>query len=164
VFGSGFALFLAMAHIVRRSKFEVPNRQVLLTIAVAIALIDGFLGISALNRHLFRGEIIQFELFSAPIRDAELYGYSVGWLLYGVLIMVLAVWRRLPPLRHAAAGIILLVVFKVFLVDASGLTGLYRVASFLGLGLTLMALGYLYQRFVLKRQSPDVADQTARGS
>jgi uncharacterized membrane protein len=158
VFGSGFALFLAMAYVLRRSKLDLPHRQVPVTLAVVIALVDGFLGISALNRHLFRGEMIQFDVFSGAIGDAELYGYSVGWLLYGVLIMVLAVWRQLAPLRHAAAGIILLVVLKVFLVDASGLTGLYRVASFLGLGLTLMALGYLYQRFVLKR-----SDQAAAG-
>jgi uncharacterized membrane protein len=154
VFGSGFALFLAMAYVLRRSKLDLPHRQVPVTLAVVIALINGFLGISALNRHLFRGEMIQFDMFSGAIGDGELYGYSVAWLLYGVLIMVLAVWRQLPPLRHAAAGIILLVVLKVFLVDASGLTGLYRVASFLGLGLTLMALGYLYQRFVLKRPIP----------
>ena len=83
--------------------------------------------------------------------DAELYGYSVAWLIYGGLILALAIWRRLQALRHAAAGIVLLVVLKVFLVDASGLTGLYRFASFLGLGLTLIALGYLYQR-MLKRE------------
>jgi uncharacterized membrane protein len=46
--------------------------------------------------------------------------------------------------------VILLAVLKVFLVDAAGLTGLYRVASFLGLGVCLIALGYLYQRFVLR--------------
>lgn len=150
VFGSGFAVFLAMAYVLRRSRLDLPNRQIPLAVAVAIALADGFLGVSALNRHLFRGEMIQFSLFDGAIGDAELYGYSVAWLLYGGLIMVLAVWRQIPQLRHAAAGIVLLVVLKVFLVDASGLTGLYRVASFLGLGLVLLALGYLYQRFVLK--------------
>jgi uncharacterized membrane protein len=163
VFGSGFALFLAMANVLRRSKLDLPNRQVPVALAVIIALIDGFLGISALNRHLFRGEMIQFNLFSDAIGNGELYGYSVAWLLYGVLIMILAVWRQLAPLRHAAAGIILLVVIKVFLVDASDLTGLYRVASFLGLGLTLMALGYLYQRFVLKRQGQTATSRSIGG-
>ena len=85
--------------------------------------------------------------------DAEFYGYSVAWLIYGGLLLALAIWRRLPALRHAAAGIVLLVVFKVFLGDASGLTGLYRFASFLGLGLTLVALGYLYQRMLKRAES-----------
>lgn len=44
-----------------------------------------------------------------------------------------------------------LAVGKVFLIDAAALTGLYRVASFLGLGVTLLAIGYAYQRFVFRR-------------
>lgn len=155
VYGSGFALFLAMAQLVIRSRLDVRQHRVVLALAAAIALIDGFVGISAINRHLFRGEYINFNLFGGQIGDAELYGYSLGWLLYGGVILVLALWRRLPALRHAAAAIVLLVVLKVFLVDAAGLTGLYRVASFLGLGITLLGLAWLYQRYVLKRAASE---------
>ncbi len=42
----------------------------------------------------------------------------------------------------------MMTVAKVFLIDMSELTGLYRVASFMGLGLILVGIGYLYQRFV----------------
>jgi uncharacterized membrane protein len=150
VFGSGFILFMAMAGMVRRSRLDAARHQSIITLAAAIALVDGFLGVSALNRHLFQGEFIHFGFGRPGWSDAEFYGYSVAWLLYGGFILVLAIWRRLPGLRHAAAGIVVLVVCKVFLGDASGLTGLYRFASFLGLGLTLIALGYLYQR-MLKR-------------
>ena len=83
---------------------------------------------------------------------AELYGYSLAWLIYGALLILLAIATGSRPVRHAAAGVILLVVLKVFLIDASGLTGLYRVASFLGLGMSLIAFGYLYQRFVLSNR------------
>ncbi|MGH6891234.1 MAG: DUF2339 domain-containing protein [Dongiaceae bacterium] len=150
VFGTGFVLFLAMARTLRRSRLDAARRHATTGVAAAIGLIDGFIGISALNRHLFQGELIDFGFGRPAMSDAELYGYSVAWLIYGGLILVLAIWRRLVALRHAAAGIVVLVVIKVFLVDASGLTGLYRFASFLGLGLTLLALGYLYQR-MLKR-------------
>ncbi len=153
VFGSGFLLFMAMAHTARQSRLDQAQRQATMGLAAAIALVDGFLGVSALNRHLFQGELIHFTLFQSPMSDAELYGYSVAWLIYGGLILALAIWRRLPALRHAAAGIVVLVVLKVFLVDASGLTGLYRFASFLGLGLTLLALGYLYQRMLKRAES-----------
>jgi uncharacterized membrane protein len=47
---------------------------------------------------------------------------------------------------------VLITVSKVFLVDASDLTGLYRVASFLGLGLSLIGIGYLYQRLLFRRR------------
>jgi uncharacterized membrane protein len=55
-------------------------------------------------------------------------------------------------LRYASAVVILGTVLKVFLIDASDLTGLYRVASFLGLGLSLIGIGYLYQRLLFRRK------------
>ena len=106
VFGSGFALFVAMASMVRRSKLDAAQRHPTTGLAAAIALIDGLLGVSALNRHLFQGELIAFGHGSPLWSDAEYYGYSVAWLIYGGLILVLAIWRRLPALRHAAAGIV----------------------------------------------------------
>jgi uncharacterized membrane protein len=148
VFGTGFALFMAMAAMARRSRLDPAQRRVTTGVAAAIGLIDGLLGVSALNRHLFQGAIIDLNQAYPRWSDAEFYGYSVAWLIYGGLILALAIWRRLPALRHAAAGIIVLVVFKVFLGDAHDLQGLYRFASFLGLGLTLLALGYLYQRML----------------
>ena len=40
---------------------------------------------------------------------------------------------------------------KVFLLDMDALVGLWRVLSFLGLGLALIALGAVYRRFVVRR-------------
>ena len=42
----------------------------------------------------------------------------------------------------------MLTVAKLFLFDMSNVTGLFRVAAFFGLGLSLVGIGYLYQRFV----------------
>jgi uncharacterized membrane protein len=51
----------------------------------------------------------------------------------------------------------------VFLLDAGSLTGLYRVFSFLGLGLSLMGISYFYSRFVFGGTAgePDAADDGA---
>ena len=46
-------------------------------------------------------------------------------------------------LQRIAMAVIALTVAKVFLWDASGLTGLTRVLSFAGLGLSLAALAWL---------------------
>ena len=48
----------------------------------------------------------------------------------------------------AGLGVMALVVLKVFGVDMSNLEGLYRIASFVGLGFCLVGIGWLYQRFV----------------
>lgn len=43
-------------------------------------------------------------------------------------------------------GLLVFVIGKIFLVDMAGLDGLWRVASFMGLGLSLLALAWLHQR------------------
>ena len=43
---------------------------------------------------------------------------------------------------------ITLTIAKVFLVDMSGLAGIWRALSFIGLGLVLVGIGYLYRRLL----------------
>ena len=52
-------------------------------------------------------------------------------------------------MRQAALLSVALAVLKIFLWDMAELEGLYRVASFLGLGLCMVGLGWFYQRQVL---------------
>jgi uncharacterized membrane protein len=146
----------ARATAVATERDLISNLTALRMVLGAIALVTGFVGVSILNRQLFAGNIVVWPAgtFMTDLKsDAELYGYSLAWLGYGALLILMALTTRSGPLRHAAAGIVLLAVLKVFLVDAAGLTGLYRVASFLGLGISLITFGYLYQRFVLVRRA-----------
>jgi uncharacterized membrane protein len=47
--------------------------------------------------------------------------------------------------------VLVLTVLKVFLIDMSNLTGIYRALSFLGLGAVLIGIGWLYQRLLFPR-------------
>ena len=51
---------------------------------------------------------------------------------------------------------LLLVICKVFLIDMSHLSGLWRAVSFLGLGGSLVLLGWLFQRFSQPAESKEV--------
>ena len=66
---------------------------------------------------------------------------------------------RSLPLRVASAAVIVLTVLKVFLIDMSDLTGIYRALSFLGLGAVLIGIGWFYQRLLFPR-SP-LADESS---
>lgn len=121
------------------------RRPWLLWGAGGAALAFSFLNVTLEIRHWFQGAGIRFGV----VEDAELYTYSAGWLVFAGLLMLAGFWRHLPVLRKAALGIVLLTVVKVFVLDMAGLTGLYRVASFMGLGASLLLVGFLYQRFVL---------------
>jgi uncharacterized membrane protein len=92
--------------------------------------------------------------------DAEYYAYSVVWLISAFVLLGFGIWRGTAWLRHGALAILILTVLKVFLSDMAALGGLYRVASFLGLGLCLVGIGYLYQRFVFTgRGDPEDAGE-----
>jgi uncharacterized membrane protein len=56
--------------------------------------------------------------------------------------------------RLASAAVIALTIAKAFLIDMSTLTGVYRALSFICLGLVLVAIGWLYQRILFRRQVP----------
>jgi uncharacterized membrane protein len=71
------------------------------------------------------------------------------------VLMAVGLWRKAPWLRHGALAILILTVCKVFLSDMAALGGLYRVASFLGLGLFLVGIGYVYQRYVFTGKKSD---------
>jgi uncharacterized membrane protein len=80
--------------------------------------------------------------------DAEFYTYSAVWLLFGGALLFYGTLKGSQFLRYASLAVVLLTVSKVFLLDAENLTGLYRVFSFFGLGLSLLAISYFYGRFV----------------
>jgi uncharacterized membrane protein len=65
--------------------------------------------------------------------------------------------------RLASAVVIALTIVKAFLVDMSTLTGIYRALSFMCLGLVLVAIGWLYQHILFRRQSPPPAPAAPSG-
>ena len=82
--------------------------------------------------------------------DGELYSYTIAMLLISVGLLFYAFGKRSDLIRKAAMVGIGLTIAKVFLIDMSGLTGLTRVASFLGLWLSLSGLAWVSLRLTLQ--------------
>ena len=76
-----------------------------------------------------------------PVTDAEQYTYSAVWLVFGVTLLVVGMLLRSQAVRLASAAVVILTVFKVFLIDMSDLTGIYQSLSFIGLGVVLLGVG-----------------------
>lgn len=71
---------------------------------------------------------------------------SAYWSLLGLAALILGLRANRGRVRNAALSLLLLTVAKVFLYDLSTLTSLYRVISFIALGLLLLAGAFAYQR------------------
>ncbi|HEV7258042.1 MAG TPA: DUF2339 domain-containing protein [Bosea sp. (in: a-proteobacteria)] len=99
------------------------------------------------------------ELLGHGVGSTELYAYSAAILLYGVALLTAGFRLNSKDLRLASLGIVTIAVSKAFLVDMSGLEGLLRALSFIGLGSSLVAIGVAYQR-LLRREAgnPRTAD------
>lgn len=93
-------------------------------------------------RRLWRGSNLTVPGFT----DAELYSYTLAMLIAAVVLLIFAFGKRSDILRKVAMAGVALTVAKVFLVDMSGLSGLIRVFSFMGLGLSLVALAWLNRK------------------
>lgn len=81
----------------------------------------------------------------APGDDAQLL-LSGLWATSGVLALVAGLRRDDRALRLGSLALLLVAVGKVFLYDLSALTSLYRVGSFIGLGLLLLMAAGIWQR------------------
>lgn len=103
-------------------------------------------------RHLFHGPHIGFYL---GVSEAEQWSYSVAWLALGLLFLAYGIWRKSAEARLASGLLVLLATLKVFLVDLSGITGLWRALSFICLGLVLIGIGRAYQLLLFARPRPD---------
>ena len=90
-------------------------------------------------RRLWHGPVFG----TRAVLDGELYSYTLALLLAAGALLFAAFWRRSLLLRRIAVVGIGATIAKVFLIDMSGLAGLYRVASFLGLGLSLAGLAWI---------------------
>jgi uncharacterized membrane protein len=107
-------------------------------------------------RRLYHGPI----LTDGVTTDLEQYSYSIAWLGFGVVLLGVGIAVNSQRARLASAVVIALTILKAFLVDMSALTGVYRALSFMGLGLVLVAIGWLYQKILFRRQTLPAAQQT----
>lgn len=140
------AVLAAYLALITRETRPRWHSAILAIVAVSLALF--YLSLQVMR--FYHGPI----LTEGPTTDAEQYTYSAVWLGYGVVVLTAGIYLRSLPVRAASAAVVLLTVFKVFFVDMSDLTGIYRALSFIGLGAVLMGIGWFYQRLLFPRKPP----------
>ncbi len=86
-----------------------------------------------------------FITLAVPIQ-LDLHWVTIGWAIYGGVMLVAGIWRSNRVLRIMALGLLALTIGKVFLIDLASLDKIYRIASFVVLGAILLAVSFLYQQ------------------
>ena len=109
---------------------------------VLMALALGFV-LSTL-RQAFAGSV----LVASPMGASEDLLRSLLGIVVALAFLGWGWWRKQRRWRVGSLVLMLGAVAKVFLIDAAGLDGLLRVASFLALGFSLIGIGWIYSRLL----------------
>jgi uncharacterized membrane protein len=127
----------------------------MLTYAIAVAIFSG-IAISSVRYRKFATaalNILALIALTAEISDAfrshklvRDFAWSALWMLYGAALMILGFARSNAFLRWLALILLGLTVGKVFLYDLSTLERVYRILSFIALGILLLAISFAYQK------------------
>ncbi|WP_309043497.1 DUF2339 domain-containing protein [Marinobacter sediminicola] len=117
----------------------------------------GFLLFTALEiRQLWQGS--DMALWHG-MTEGELYTYSVVGMLYAIAaILYSTVYSAKSThiiLYKVGMALLGLVIGKIFLIDMAGLQGFWRVAAFMGLGLALLGLAWMYRKAQGVNLEPD---------
>lgn len=69
------------------------------------------------------------------------------WVLYSAALMAFGLWKKIRAIRVAAFVLFGVSILKIFVYDLSFLEMLYRIFSFIALGVVLLTVSYAYQKF-----------------
>jgi uncharacterized membrane protein len=115
-------------------------------------LVFAWLNLSLIDAFTPQGERLALTGQRTAAQNLSL---SLGWAVYALGLLLFGVARRSAVLRWLSLAFLVLTIGKVFLYDLGELTDLYRVASLVGLAVSLILVSLLYQRFVFRRPARD---------
>jgi uncharacterized membrane protein len=138
---TGFAALLAVATWQMAEKTSNrPSSSQVMRFAAVVAYAWFNLMLLRTAAH-FLGIAYQFDpLFHSQFVQAML---SLVWSITALVLMRFAAMRLWRTPWMAGAGLLVLVVAKLFIVDLSNVGGIERIISFLGVGVLMLAIGYL---------------------
>ena len=130
--------------------YRLLKRRALAAIGCALAaILIGFWWINLTVIDYFSvGRSLDLSFDRLPARDLSL---SLSWAVYALILLAFGMARRSVGLRWLSLGFLILTIGKVFLYDLGQLRDLYRVASLVGLAVSLLLVSLAYQRFVFGR-------------
>ncbi|KZL19426.1 hypothetical protein PsAD2_01965 [Pseudovibrio axinellae] len=143
-------LYPAVAMLVATERYwgfkEIPQN---ITRAVAGVLLVLFVGLEI--RAFWQGSVLSAQ----GVMLEELYSYTVAMLIFSVGLISVASVKQRKRVGQVGLAFIGVTCLKVFFIDMSGLYGLARATSFIGLGLTLVGIAWANNRFLsFSQQSP----------
>ena len=127
-------------------------KQIQVGISVGILGVLLFQFINTSIAHFWRGSTI----YSMPVSFAESLTYSLTWISIAIGVLVYGIGKKNLMFRYTGLGTMTAVICKIAFYDTFELDGFYRAIVYIILGLSLIGIGYLYQRFVVAEKKQTI--------
>lgn len=131
----------------RRSDILHQYEQKLTAGIVALCQVLSVVLLSVEVQEIFRHRSAFSWATPLQFRYMSNLSLSVLWVIYASFLIGIGIGKKLRLLRLLGMALVGIAVLKVFLLDLSSLGSLYRILSFVVLGIALLALSYFYNRF-----------------
>lgn len=118
-----------------------------------VIIVFAFLLITSEIRDLFSQKLYQLNVAfdtnenTRHLKNLKQLVLSGGWLVYSIVLLCIGIAGKKQYLRLVSIVLMGITILKIFIHDLSYLETTYRFISFMGLGLILLGVSYLYQRF-----------------
>jgi uncharacterized membrane protein len=138
------AFYLLLFLLARDSEKLSPNERIVIPASLVLTQVLSIILLSFEVSSYFRYSPAQS--FS-EIRYAQGLSLSVLWTVYASAMIGAGILKKARILRLMGILLAGAAIIKVFLFDLSALQTIYRIVSFIVLGMILLVVSYLYNRF-----------------
>ncbi|MFC1552026.1 DUF2339 domain-containing protein [Candidatus Latescibacterota bacterium] len=141
------------AYRVKKSDEAYDWTKYIPTIYLIAMVVLGFIALTVETRDYF-GRAIVF-LLGGPnaamsinnLSNMLQLSLSAVWLMYSIFLMGIGMKGKIQGFRLMSIALFGITIIKIFIYDLSFLDSLFRIFSFMGLGIILLLVSYFYQRY-----------------
>ena len=126
-------------------RLEAASMTALLLLANLLLV---YLVTSEISSH-FEGQYLYQVSWEVrrSLRSQMQLAISAFWASYSIILVSIGILRKFQPIRLLAILLFGVTIAKVFFVDLSELERGYRIISFIGLGIILLIVSFMYQKY-----------------
>jgi uncharacterized membrane protein len=86
-------------------------------------------------------------VYSQILQNQKELATSIAWIFLSLIFLVIGIWKRIRVYRFISIILFGISILKVFIFDLSFLETIYRIISFIVLGVILIFISFLYQKY-----------------
>ena len=146
----GSIAIFVMAFLYSRYKLMLsdPELKLIAGLVVAANLLILFFFTTEISQYY---EVRYLEvtdyLLHRDFRSRQQLSVSALWGIYSIVLVTIGIVRKFQPIRLLAILLFAVTILKVFLVDLQEMDKLYRIIASIGLGVLLLTVSLMYQKY-----------------